>query len=809
MLNLKRVWKARPKSHTPEPFKELMSQWGKNLDPDRVLPQHPCPRFMRNSFINLNGLWSCLIRKTSPDEQSYLPHPSEYDKEILVPFSPECKLSGVEHILQPDEELWYYREVEISEEELGINNFGVATKRLLLHFGAVDYACRIYINDTEVGGHVGGYTPFDVDITDYVKPGYNSFAVYVVDPSDTGVQLRGKQKLKAGNIWYTAQSGIWQSVWMESVPAAHMVSAVLTPDIDNGLLLINATVNVAGYPLSVYVYTGDGSLVESVTIPAQDAQYKTVKLQTQDGYAIEQAFFTAAMQIPAPHLWSPEDPFLYDVIFYYGEDEVSSYTAFRKVEIGCEGTSRKARRSRPRFLLNGKAYFVKGVLDQGYWPESLMTAPDYEAFDFDILSMKQAGFNTLRMHLKIEAERFYYACDKLGMLVWQDMPCGGGAYDFKLVSKKPTLHRSAWDSKDDTALKFKRKSGADSVEYQEEWLQTLGEMIELLGSHPCVATWTLFNEGWGQFDAVRAVLYASRFDRTRPIDATSGWFDRGVGDYVSIHNYFRKLRVYRRKRHDRRAFILSEIGGYTHHIAEHSSLDRSYGYASFEDADKWEKAYKALIDKASSLEKRGCSGFIFTQLCDIEEETNGILTYDREVNKLESKLSMRLKEWRESEEHKAQEEEWAKEATIAEQEAEEFFEKMREAEAQRIAEEEEQIKQAQETAKMEALKLEEEEVAAEEIDDVPDFEEVAQEIEDPTDFIEPIEIDDVIDFTDEIDFEVDEFEPEEEIEPIGEEFEEAFDDEEDMFNDEFEYAWTDEDDEEDASFDEEQRGDSL
>ena len=352
----------------------------------------------------------------------------------------------------------------------------------------------------------------------------------------------------------------------------------------------------------------------------------------------------AELHVSSPRLWSPEDPYLYAVtaMLRSGDaavDVVQSYCAFRTVEVApdAEGI--------PRVHLNGAPFFVRGVLDQGYWPDGLMTAPSDEALIYDIETMRAAGFNTLRKHIKIESERWYYHCDRLGMLVWQDCVSGGDAYSSWHTSQKPTLFSFTWRHFQDTTPHHHRALAASDENYKREWIETCRSMVELLDGHPSVGFWTLFNEGWGQFDAQAAVKTVRELDATRPIDATSGWYDQGCGDFISIHNYFRPLRAgwrdirkaqanRRREGAKQRAVIISEFGGLAQMVPEHTSLDHAYGYGNFATANDWCAAVKQELAKAESLQADGLAGYIYTQLSDVEEEVNGLLTYDRRVNKL-------------------------------------------------------------------------------------------------------------------------------------------------------------------------------
>ncbi len=341
----------------------------------------------------------------------------------------------------------------------------------------------------------------------------------------------------------------------------------------------------------------------------------------------------AELQVDEPQLWSPERPYLYDVEATLQRDGVvvdtaHSYCAFRTVEV------KKDVASVPRVHLNGAPYFVRGVLDQGYWPDGLMTAPSDDALVYDIEAMKSAGFNTLRKHIKIENERWYYHCDRLGMLVWQDCVSGGSAYSPWHTSQKPTLFSFTWNRFDDTTPEHHQALSAGEDGYRKEWTETCQEMVKLLDGHPSIGFWTLFNEGWGQFDARAATEVVRALDKTRPIDATSGWYDQECGDFLSIHNYFRPLRAgWHGKQLGNRAAIISEFGGLAQMTSGHTSLDHSYGYGDFATVEDWQEAVQKLLAEVDSLKDEGLAGYVYTQVSDVEEEVNGLLTYDRKINK--------------------------------------------------------------------------------------------------------------------------------------------------------------------------------
>ena len=639
MLDIRRVLASAPKKHTEETLNSLTTVWGEALDTSNVLPEHPRPRMQRDNYVMLNGVWEYAIApvdgEVDAETLALQEIPSRWDGQIVVPFSPEAPLSGVGRTVRPYELLWYRRKIDLPEL--------VDDQRLILHFDAVDWMCACFVNGKLAGTHTGGYLPFSFDITDLLglveaegvaesaaevataaKSGTTAELVLCVwDPSDTGSQLRGKQRLSRGDIWYTAQSGIWQSVWYEIVSAVHLESLTLKGDMF-GALEIRANVQASG-PASV-----QSSALE-LEIALKDGLGQDVLLTTLP--VDEAGEISAEQHVDDPLLWSPERPYLYAVEATLQRDGVvvdtaHSYCAFRTVEV------KKDVAGVPRVHLNGAPYFVRGVLDQGYWPDGLMTAPSDDALVYDIEAMKSAGFNTLRKHIKIESERWYYHCDRLGMLVWQDCVSGGSAYSPWHTSQKPTLFSFTWNRFNDTTPEHYQALSAGNEGYRKEWTETCQEMVKLLDGHPSIGIWTLFNEGWGQFDARAATEVVRALDTTRPIDATSGWYDQGCGDFLSIHNYFRPLRAgWHGKQRGNRAAVISEFGGLAQMTSGHTSLDHSYGYGDFSTVKDWRAAVKKLLAEVESLQDEGLAGYVYTQVSDVEEEVNGLLTYDRKINK--------------------------------------------------------------------------------------------------------------------------------------------------------------------------------
>lgn len=574
-MNLADAAKSIIQSHETDTLTSLFTIWGENLDRNNILPEYPRPQMVRDSYISLNGLWDYAITDTSVK-------PGHFQSSILVPFSPEAPLSGVNRQLKPDEYLWYQTLLPIDKDAF------LSGRHLILHFGAVDYLADIYINGQHVMTHEGGYLPFEADITSYLLPEKNLLTVRVRDFTDVRSQARGKQTLKRGGIFYTAQSGIWQSVWLEWVAPSYIKKLQITADYDTRKVTVYATLHADDI-------NSDIQVTEETVISEEDF-----------------------------HPWSPESPYLYDLKLSYREDTITSYFALRSFTI-------EKRNGIPYFCLNHKPYFLMGVLDQGYWPDGLYTAPSDEALIYDIMTMKSLGFNMLRKHIKVESARWYYHCDRLGMIVCQDMVNGGSAYHMPVISYLPTLCPGlASHLKDSHYTALSRKDKAARIQWEKECMET----IDTLSFFPSIAIWVPFNEGWGQFDTRRITNLIYAKDQSRLIDSASGWFDQQCGNFISVHNYFRPLTV-TVKKWGERAFFLSEYGGFACHIGGHSSVERVFGYKHYDTPAQFKEAYKELIEKSlHPLRKQGLSGAVFTQLSDVEEEVNGILTYDRKINKL-------------------------------------------------------------------------------------------------------------------------------------------------------------------------------
>jgi hypothetical protein len=582
-------------------FHQLTTEWGEQLDPEHILEEYPRPQLKRDNYTILNGYWNYNITK-----EAY--KPDYYDGKILVPFSPESVLSGVGRQLKPDEILYYERPLILSDKPAG--------KRCILHFGAVDQRCEVFLNARKVTEHVGGYLPFSVDITDAVEEGGNLLSVKVTDLSDTSYHSRGKQKLKRGGMFYTAQSGIWQTVWMEWVPVTYIEELRITPQYDEKQVKLEIILGSS--------HTGRKETVKTAGTPAMPGISFRVDLYENRRRIQSVRSNNPVITIPMKSFieWSPEKPFLYDMVITADEDQVQSYFAMRKLNI------QKDSEGMPRIFLNNKPYFQLGLLDQGYWPDGLYTAPSDRAMQYDIEQAKALGFNMLRKHCKLEPLRWYYHCDRLGMLVWQDIVNGGGKYNLLLVGYLPTLFPGiASRIKDKHYCLFGRREEAG----RREWTKECEETVRLLYNQPSIAVWVPFNEGWGQFDALKAAERIRSLDDTRLIDHASGWYDQQGEDFDSIHNYFHPLSLTMRKR----AAVLSEFGGYACYIKDHAYSWQIYGYRIYLTKEEFDEAFRKLLEEdILRLKQAGLSAAVYTQLSDVEDEVNGLLTYDRRVCKV-------------------------------------------------------------------------------------------------------------------------------------------------------------------------------
>ena len=555
-------------------------------------PEYPRPMLHREGWYNLNGWWDCAF--TADAE---LPPAEAMQTKILVPYSPECEASGVGRTLQPGESLHYHRTFACPVVPAG--------GRLLLHFGAVDYTCTVRVNDHVVGSHRGGYWPFSLDITEALRSGMNDLWVTVQDPTGNGVQARGKQTLTPGGMFYPAQSGIWQTVWLEPLQPVYITDLRLMPDYDSRTVTVQLETNTPA-AAAVEIFA-DGVPVAKTEL---DAGTEKITL------AIPEAAF---------HPWSPESPFLYTVTATLAVgDRVESYFALRSWQAARDG------RGVLRFFLNGKPILLNGLLDQGYWPQGLYTPPSDAAVVKELKQVKALGFNLLRKHAKIEPQRWYYHCDRLGLVVWQDMVSGGTPSKLWFVTYLTNVFQPLLRKFPDGAPFYRLLSRPDAASrdlYREE----LDATVDALACHSCIGCWVPFNEGWGQFDASKATARLRVLDPGRLIDEASGWFDQGGGDVDSRHNYFYPLRV----RPGRRTVALTEYGGIAFPVAGHLTADKTYGYGTARDSADMAARYEKLqCETVLPQLARGLSALVYTQLTDVEEEVNGLFTYDRAVLKL-------------------------------------------------------------------------------------------------------------------------------------------------------------------------------
>ena len=541
----------------------LRTRWAASVTPTHALPDYPRPQMVRPAWTNLNGEWDYAIANAN-DAQ-----PVSWQGKILVPFPVESQLSGVQKAVTPSERLWYRR--TFSRPTAPRDN------RILLHFGAVDWDATVWVNGKEVGSHRGGYDPFTFDITDALTKGPQELVVAVRDPSDSGQQPRGKQVLKPEGIWYTAVTGIWQTVWLEPVPAAHINDIIITPDIDAGTV----RVHIDGTRLTT---------ADRIVVRAKSGDKWIATAHAPFGYDV-------TLHLPRPHLWSPDDPFLYQLeISQRGrdvlEDQVISYVGMRKISLGHDAAGVT------RLFLNNKPLFQYGMLDQGWWPDGLYTPPSDDAMRFDISTMKRLGFNMIRKHVKVEPARWYRLADSIGMLVWQDMPSGDN------------------------------KTAAAQTEFAVE----LRHEIDGLRNHPAIVMWVPFNEGWGQHETEKTVAWLKAYDPTRLVNNASGWTDKHVGDVSDVHSYPGPAMPVLEPN---RAAVLGEFGGLGLPLDGHTWVNRNnWGYRSYADTVALGEAYRDLMHQLKFLIGDGLSAAVYTQTTDVEVEVNGLMTYDREVVKL-------------------------------------------------------------------------------------------------------------------------------------------------------------------------------
>lgn len=553
----------------------LMTRWAETVSPDNVWPEYPRPQMVRESWQNLNGLWDYAI---TSHRDKYAP--TAWEGEILVPFAIESALSGVKKPVLPDQKLWYRRTFTVPA--------GWGDQRVLLHFGAVDWECTVYVNGKYRGRHQGGYDPFSFDITGALNPaGEQELIVAAWDPTDKGCQPRGKQVLEPQGIWYTAVTGIWQTVWLEPVPRAHVQKLTMTPDIDKGVLRLTVTANGTA--------TDD-----QVVAVALDGDTKVAGAVGKPGVPFE-------LPIENAKLWSPDSPFLYNLtvsLVRGGQplDAVKSYFGMRKIAFA------KDEEGVNRLFLNNEELFQFGPLDQGWWPDGLYTAASDEALRYDVEATRAMGFNMARKHVKIEPLRWYCHCDQLGLLVWQDMPSG----DKYIGPNDPDIERVAQSA--------------------HNYYRELGELVRDFGNHPSIVMWVPFNEGWGQFQTGEVTAWLKEIDPSRLVNPTSGWADRGVGDIYDKHSYPGPDMF---PIEENRVSVLGEFGGLGWPIEDHLWWNkRNWGYRTYQDRETLAGHYEQLIRKLRFLIHDGLAAAVYTQTTDVEGEVNGLMTYDRDMVKL-------------------------------------------------------------------------------------------------------------------------------------------------------------------------------
>lgn len=559
---------------------KIKTKWAEQINPQNVLPEYPRPQLERTDWVNLNGEWEYAIKPKGEVE------PNSFDGNILVPFAVESSLSGVQKEVGENNELWYKRSFAVPANW--------KNKDVVLNFGAVDWKADVFVNDILIGSHQGGFTPFSFNITPYLTGKSNQkLVVRVWDPSDRGYQPRGKQTSNPEGIWYTPVTGIWQTVWLEPVATNHITSVKSIPNIDNGTM--NVTVGTS-QPCNTAVVEVKLLDKGQVVASAKGVQGKELRLAVQN-----------------PTLWDTSNPYLYDMKVSLTKDgkvvdDVKSYTAFRKI------SSKRDANGIMRMQLNNKNLFQYGPLDQGWWPDGLYTAPTDEALLYDIIKTKDWGFNMIRKHVKVEPARWYYHCDKEGILVWQDMPSGDMGNQWA-----PHTYNGGTD---------KERSSASIANYYQEWK----EIMDLCVSHPSVVVWVPFNEAWGQFDTEKVAEWTKNYDPSRLVNPASGGNHRACGDILDLHNYpgpsmflFDPQRV----------TVLGEYGGIGLPLENHLWWNkRNWGYVQFKNSDEVTAEYVKYANELKEMVDRGFSAAVYTQTTDVEGEVNGLMTYDRKEIKI-------------------------------------------------------------------------------------------------------------------------------------------------------------------------------
>lgn len=559
---------------------KIKTEWADKVDPQNVLPEYPRPIMERQQWLNLNGLWDYAITKNDA------PLPKTFDGKILVPFAIESSLSGVGKTIKADQSLWYERKFQIPEDWKG--------KNVLLNFGAVDWKAEVFVNGNKIGEHTGGYTPFSFNITKNLKDGENSLAVRVWDSTGNGLP-RGKQIENPRGIFYTSVSGIWQTVWLEPVSASHISGLKITPDLDSSSFDIRVDSDDKSATATIKVLD-NGKVVAQTTAAANK---------------------TANIPVKNPKLWWPKSPFLYDLEITLsnkgGEqvDSVKSYAAMRKFSIAKHG-----RFGGVDFTLNNKKFFTFGPLDQGWWPDGLYTAPTDEALKFDIQRTKDLGFNSIRKHVKVEPARWYTHCDRLGMVVWQDMPSMFG-------------EGNGWQPRGF----FQGEERTVSKKFEETYRKEWKEIMESLHSYPCIAIWVPFNEAWGQFKTKEITEWTKSMDPSRLVNSASGgnYFD--CGDIVDSHDYGNPIMY---MFNNQKVNVVGEYGGIGCAVDGHLWVkDKNWGYGKMRSQEEVTKRFVELTNRFIDMTKYGCFGAIYTQTTDVEIEVNGLFTYDRKVLKVD------------------------------------------------------------------------------------------------------------------------------------------------------------------------------
>lgn len=563
---------------------KIKTKWAEEINVSNVLPEYPRPIMERGEWKNLNGLWEYAMTEIGK------PKPNTYDGQILVPFAVESSLSGVGKTVGEKQELWYQRSFDVPTAWKG--------KKILLHFGAVDWKTDVWVNDVKVGMHTGGFTPFYFDITPALnKKGKNQLVVKVWDPTDKGHQPRGKQVSRPEGIWYTPVTGIWQTVWLEPVSEHYIKDIRTTPDIDRNILMIHAVAD----------RTDAEDLIE---VKVFDGKQLVASGKGINGQSIE------VIMPENVKLWSPDSPFLYTLKVSMQKngkviDQIDSYAAMRKY------STQRDDKGIVRLQLNNKDLFQYGPLDQGWWPDGLYTAPTDEALKYDLIKTKDFGYNMIRKHIKVEPARWYTYCDRLGIIVWQDMPSG---------DRSPE-----WQNKryfDGTEMK---RSAESEANYRKEWK----EIIDCLYSYPCIGTWVPFNEAWGQFKTQEIAEWTKQYDPTRIVNPASGGNHYTCGDILDLHNYpGPEMYLYDAQR----VTVLGEYGGIGLVLSDHIwEPNRNWGYIQFNSSEEATNEYVKYANQLYDMIARGFSAAVYTQTTDVEIEVNGLMTYDRKVIKLNEK----------------------------------------------------------------------------------------------------------------------------------------------------------------------------